>query len=179
MMEIPVTTLWQPYASLVAHGYKRVETRSHDRAKKYVGQRIAIHAAKRKIREEELNPQTKTKMLRIFDKWRNSKLAYPVLGDMGPYPLGAVVATAKLVKVAQVEAIAPAANGFPEMAAITGNGKVKTDPFGDFSVGRWLWFLDDIRKLDTPYPATGKQGWWKLDLLDELVSMEDKHVRMV
>ena len=36
----------------------------------------------------------------------------------------------------------------------------EVDPFGDFNVGRWLWFLDDIEKLPEPIPAKGRQGLW-------------------
>ncbi len=40
-------TLWQPWASLIAEGHKTIETRTHNRFRCLVGQRIAIHAAKR------------------------------------------------------------------------------------------------------------------------------------
>lgn len=40
-------TLWQPWASLIAWGYKTIETRSHGRFAGLVGERIAIHAGLR------------------------------------------------------------------------------------------------------------------------------------
>lgn len=42
-------SLWQPYASLIAAGKKTIETRTHSRRRSLAGQRIAIHAAKRKL----------------------------------------------------------------------------------------------------------------------------------
>jgi hypothetical protein len=39
-----VITLWQPWASWVALGWKTIETRTHPRFACLVGQRIAIHA---------------------------------------------------------------------------------------------------------------------------------------
>jgi len=39
-------TLWQPWASWIAAGWKRIETRRHPRFAGLVGQRIAIHAGK-------------------------------------------------------------------------------------------------------------------------------------
>jgi hypothetical protein len=39
-------TLWQPWASWIAWGWKTIETRRHMRLACLVGQRIAIHAGK-------------------------------------------------------------------------------------------------------------------------------------
>ena len=44
---IPAITLWQPWASLIAKGYKTIETRTHGRFKRLRGRRIAIHAGKK------------------------------------------------------------------------------------------------------------------------------------
>ena len=41
------TTLWQPWASLIAIGAKYYETRDYPPPAKLLGQRIAIHAAVR------------------------------------------------------------------------------------------------------------------------------------
>lgn len=41
---IKCITLHQPWASAIALGYKTIETRSHQRFKSLVGQRIGIHA---------------------------------------------------------------------------------------------------------------------------------------
>ena len=46
---------------------------------------------------------------------------------------------------------------------------VEIDPHGDFSVGRWLWLLTDVERVDPPIPARGYQkvwtwgGAWKLE----------------
>lgn len=39
-----VITLWQPWASFIALGWKTIETRDHDRFKNLVGETIGIHA---------------------------------------------------------------------------------------------------------------------------------------
>ena len=46
-------TLWQPWASMVAMGLKQNETRSWAPPKALIGERIAIHAAKRVPKIEE------------------------------------------------------------------------------------------------------------------------------
>jgi hypothetical protein len=43
-MIYPAITLWQPWASWIAWGWKTIETRTHDRFRCLAGKRIAIHA---------------------------------------------------------------------------------------------------------------------------------------
>lgn len=43
----PAITLWQPWASWIAEGWKTIETRTHPKFAKLVGQRILIHAGQR------------------------------------------------------------------------------------------------------------------------------------
>ena len=42
--QMPIITLWQPWASWIALGWKTIETRTHPRFKCLSGQRIGIHA---------------------------------------------------------------------------------------------------------------------------------------
>ena len=83
-------TLHQPWASLIALGIKTVETRSWPAPARLVGRRIAVHAGKRLVRrpgdaiEQELRAC-------LGDDWRMI------------VPTGAVVATAVLAGMAQVE----------------------------------------------------------------------------
>ena len=37
---------------------------------------------------------------------------------------------------------------------------IPTDEYGDFSLHRWLWFLEDVERFEQPVPATGHQGFW-------------------
>lgn len=34
--------------------------------------------------------------------------------------------------------------------------------YGDFSPGRWAWRLEDVRKLKTPVPCKGLQGFFRV-----------------
>ena len=161
-------SLHQPWASLIALGYKIIETRSWKPPAWLIGQRIAIHAAKRKMRPDE-------------DGWGYSDKIYlrdkglPVVesvtigslvdsfhwGASNPCPLGMVVATAVLTKAVQVECVAN-----DRAYYIDGDGplrtleSVPTDIYGDFSPGRWLWFLEDVERLPEPIAAVGHQGFW-------------------
>lgn len=44
--EMFVISMWQPWATWVLWGWKRIETRRHSRQQKLVGHRVGIHAAK-------------------------------------------------------------------------------------------------------------------------------------
>ena len=83
-------TLWQPWASYIAVGSKRYETRSW--ATSYRGP-LAIHASARKMTEGE----------------RDLLEDYPFPHGYGPLPFGAVVATCELVECVRMTDAAIAA----------------------------------------------------------------------
>ena len=142
-------TLHQPWASLIAAGTKTIETRSWAPPRKLLGQRIAIHAAKKNDRET----------------FRNE---VRLLGPTASVPRGVVVATARLEWFAKVQSEWTASSVAvigpnPDIGMDTWNHNIPTDEYGDFSPGRWLWFLEDIEPLDPPIPAKGRQGFWNWD----------------
>lgn len=137
--------LWQPWASLIAVGAKRVETRSYapDRVGIRVGQRLGIHATKTRdhlpIRER-----------------------YPFngyLAEQGILPLGAIVATATLARAAEMTAasIETLRRDHPHEHA-----------FGHYEPGRWAWVLADVERLEMPLAWAGSQTAFYVpdDLLD-------------
>lgn len=152
---IKAITLHQPWASLIAVGAKPFETRDWHPPRWLIGQRIAIHAGKtlRAIIEAQREPlemdQAIADALDLpIARWRN-------------LPLGAVVCTAKLAgayKSAGIGTdlvwIAQSVRGSAETPII------KPDYVGDYSRGRWLWYLTDVERLDPPVPARGAQGFW-------------------
>ncbi len=129
-------TLWQPWASLVAIGAKRIETRSW--ATKYRGP-LAIHAAQKHIT--------------IVDDLKASRLIQNTIHSRGvaikDLPKGVVLATSILVDCVRIT---------PEfMDTLSEQEKA----FGDYTLGRYAWVLEDIKKLDKPIPAIGKQRLWE------------------
>ena len=160
-------TLHQPWATLVAIGAKRVETRSW--ATKYRGP-LAIHAAK-VVRKAEPMPLALVSAIHaalLAAHWSKR------------YPLGAVVATCTLVDVVPIgsydgdrtcEPWQPPGQ-FHEWVIIRyhpstdSQNRRHTDylderAFGDFSPGRFAWLLADVAPLDPPVPAKGRQGLWE------------------
>ena len=82
-------------------------------------------------------------------------------------PTGAVVGTAVLAGMARVKHAKPLEgcavhDPGTEVGCAAGNGRTPIDPWGDFSAGRWLWFLDNVEALPEPVPAVGRQSFWRL-----------------
>ena len=146
-------TLHQPYASLIAAKVKREETRSRPPARAAVGQRIAIHAAKRRVAEIDLmdDPELQNACRDTF--------GYHYPKDL---PLGAVVATAVIHYTFQVKVIDMSLNLVKGSSRDGGIWYWRDiNAYGDFRVGRWIWVLRDIEPVDPPVPAKGRQGWWQ------------------
>ena len=144
-MNMQAITLYQPWASLIAVGVKDKETRGRRPPSYLLGERLAIHAAKRPPRIQELPGD-------ISWEWTQG------------LPRGVVVAAVTLICAHQVRSIG--SGSLHQPYGLFGPSKgcnhtsVKIDKYGDFSVGRWVWFLDYVVPLDPPEPAVGRQGIW-------------------
>ena len=144
---IRVITLTQPWASLVAHGLKRFETRSWATA--YRGP-LAIHAAKGFPREcrDLCSTEPFAEALTSISIARFDQL-----------PRGAVLATVMLCGCFEMGSLLA-----PCTADLLASFKVPTWPesaFGDFMRGRFAWYLDHLERLAEPIPAKGALGLWE------------------
>ena len=159
-------TLWQPYASLIAEGIKTTETRSWAPKKEMLGERIAIHASKRKISTADWERFPIEMQQAIILKWGST---FEV-----DIPYGAVVATAVLADVKQVHSYNAIRPGYVLVYsahnATTSEHmerpimeSIPADPFGDYSTGRKIWILEDIKKLGSPIKCPGRQNLWNCD----------------
>jgi len=146
-------TLHQPFASLIEGGVKNIETRTWKPPESLVGQRIAIHAASKKLTEQEwidLPMSVSYKMYQRYGpQWRKV------------IPYGRVIATAKLVTYAEVlERHRDNRHVWCQRPTRAFQSLIATDPYGDFSVGRYLWFLDDIQIVEGRPIVRGRQKFW-------------------
>jgi hypothetical protein len=145
---VKALSLWQPWASLVALGHKRIETRHWPTSHRGT---LAIHAAMRWDDETDAVFEAANLILAAAGR---PKLAHPL-------PRGAIVAVCRLVGCEQSH----------------GPGRWPTleRAFGDLSEGRWAWRLADVRALDPPVPCRGMQGLWTVPdgLLTPVVDGED------
>lgn len=129
---VKAISLWQPWASLIAVGAKRIETRSWPAPPALIGERIAIHAAKTREHVQWCDELP-------FSLYTNNP-------DVLPY--GAVIAIARLSRCTQIttETAARLERSYPHEHA-----------FGDYTAGRYAWVLDDIKAFPEPIPFTGRQ----------------------
>jgi hypothetical protein len=173
--QMKAITILQPWASLIALGAKKFETRSWKTS--YQGP-IAIHAGKKPFRfipgycgNVFLNALADTlritrigedesegDFLRRFEKHTSQP---------GVMPLGAVIATAELVGCCLIDKIQEMSCAPWETGCWDGDHWI--DPtteeliFGDWRPGRFAWELKKVRKLPVPIPARGRQGLWEWD----------------
>lgn len=142
-------TIWQPYASLIAAGFKRYEFRRWPGSKRLAGNRIAIHAAVRPVRFSDIesirfslaDPETFGLSLldpqasRMIETLRRSE-----------YPRGAICATARLGDSLDPGEVASMA-GLPESEVWRCN---------------YAWPLSEIRAVVPVVPCRGRQGFWRV-----------------
>jgi hypothetical protein len=125
-------TLWQPWASFIAVGAKRIETRSWPTA--WRGP-LAIHAARRAP-----DAELPTRLERIAVE----KLG---LGWRDRIPLGSIVAVCRVARVETTDA-----------ARLDYRTSSLELALGNYAPGRFAWVLEDVRALPEPVPAIGAQG---------------------
>lgn len=152
-----VLSLWQPYASLIAAGVKPFETRDWAPPWHLIGQRIAVHAAKR--RPGSLSALA-LHNLGVADALGRADW-------LAGLPYGALVCTAVL-RGAYRSASWPQREGaHVAVDAVAGptppRQTIPTDPWGDYSPGRWCWHLVDIRPVDPPVTLKGRQGLFAIE----------------
>lgn len=149
MDSIKAITLWQPYASAIAWGFKRYETRGWPTSHRGP---IAIHAAMKCDRTiGHMVSDVCTLVPEFRDAMRGNK--------RNPYSnmdFGAVVAIAEITDCMLTDAlIYNEAIGATEKA------------FGDYSPGRYAWRLENIRAIK-PIPVSGAQGFWQWVMPDKV-----------
>ena len=138
-------SLWQPWASAIALGLKTIEKRGH--LTHYRGP-LAIHAAQKK--SGDLKDAFAYEFL--FDFRAVGVSSFVEL------PLGAIVAVCDLVDCVPTEEFVEWEEGKPGRV-ITGLER----QFGNYEVGRFAWVLANVRKLETPVPFKGRQGFFNVE----------------
>jgi hypothetical protein len=138
-------SLWQPYASLIVTGAKKIETRSWNTN---VRGTVAIHAAKKKVDKEYeslfLMSEFQRGMRPYLDVTHDNIRVVP-----NALPFGAIVGTVEITDCLPIEELY--------------GGRYDTDnerAFGDWSYGRYGWKLANPVIFKDPLPYRGRQGFW-------------------
>ncbi len=137
-------TILQPWASLIACGEKKIETRGWPT--KYRGP-IAIHAGngKKYVDLSNYDPF-------FTELWNSEQIKIMIRESINALPYGAVIAVADLIVCEKMTM-----NKIILWRDIYGKNELA---FGDFTHGRYAWILDNVRQVN-PVPARGKQRIWE------------------
>ncbi|WP_368653744.1 ASCH domain-containing protein [Ornithinibacillus sp. 4-3] len=160
-------TIKQPWATLIAIGAKKFETRSWQT--KYRGP-IAIHAGKT-IDIDACHDKSIIEAL--------NKVGIFLTNDL---PTGAIIAIAELkkcwsivhhpgtdvdiAKTIQVGGELNVPRKHPDFHKYIVPTEEEVD-FGDWTPGRYAWELDNVQKLNIPVPAKGKLSLWEWEEYSE------------
>lgn len=139
-------SLWQPWATLMAIGAKKIETRSW-----YTNQRgpVAIHAAKKWTDNLVLTCTSRTfgAALGIDRRAYDNIIEYKK--DLTAYlPFGAILAVGILT-----DCVKTTLSNIPEDDEYY---------FGDYTPERFMWKFEKIIKLPEPIPYRGAQGFFNI-----------------
>lgn len=132
-------SIWQPWASLIICGMKKVETRSWPAPSSIRGHRIAI-ASTKSIRREQRDAADEAYFKRHYEA-----SGLPPLDDL---PLGCVLGTVMVVGCREMD------------SELIQDLDSQEQAFGIYGPGRFAWFLSDPLPLERPVPARGGQGLW-------------------
>jgi hypothetical protein len=131
-------TIKQPWASLIALGEKKMETRSWKT--NYRGP-LLIHAGKSIDKIACKLPEI-----------------YGVMEDY-EYPTGVIIAKCNLVDCVKIKYDMPYFDGADlENGMQIGGNEYE---FGDYTEGRYAWILDNVEMLKEPIPAKGQLSLWE------------------
>ena len=154
-------SLWQPWASLVAFGEKKVETRIWKTS--YRGP-IAIASTKAERPLPGIGMSRDSKLFQEYFRLASERHGWgarywPEKDREGwnvcPPDLrralcgfGAVLCTAELVAI-------------EETSAVRDDLDEKERVFGNYEDGRYAWFLENVKRFDRPIPVKGNRMLWK------------------
>lgn len=143
-------TLWQPWASLIVTGAKKIETRGW--ATKYRGP-LAIHAAL--TDNQELRTMISCWHFQTgLAPLKGEPLLLPKLIWSGvkweDLPRGVIIATCQIVDCVPTDKMTQKQIEIEQY-------------FGDYTPGRFGWILEDVKPLEKPVTVKGKQGLWNWD----------------
>lgn len=149
-------TLWQPWATAIAHHGKLVENRTWAPPTSLVSKRFAIHAGKRFDREAY---EMLAEMGAVFSPSASSTLRR-VFTPRAELPLGAIVATARVAGWVRSEWIVSAAQHPFDFFGVT-EEQARSALRSTWWIGPVGWVLDHVIAFE-PVPCCGAQGLWSL-----------------
>ena len=147
-------SLHQPWSQLLVVGIKTYETRSWPCPPSIIGQRIAIHAAKRKPEFAHVGEWVVASHDDRAGMWRRDDPR-----SLVPLPLGCIVGTATITASLPIVSACVAASSYPadgiyvctcgKHEGLWRDSEWEVDlsdqlPYGDWTPGRYAWLIEDV-----------------------------------
>lgn len=152
-------SLWEPWASLMAHKLKQYETRHWETS--YRGL-LGIHAAKRKLTKQQW-----AEFWEQVNRFGAADQVRPICEDL---QYGKLVA---IVTMDNCLLMGPHSN--PRMIAIDSVSPLERAT-GNWTKGRFAWQTSNVLKLPEPIPTRGYQSLW--DATPETIEQIHKQTGM-
>lgn len=138
--------VWQPWASLIVNGFKRVETRHWPLPEKLWGEPIGIHATK-----------TRDHLHLLAESPFDAYFSVDDLEDLAQVseqlPLGAIIGYVRFSRCAQMT---------EQTIAALEETKPDEHAFGDYRPGRYAWVIAESHRFEEPAPWKGQQGMFRV-----------------
>ncbi len=150
-------TLWQPWATAMALGEKRIETRVW--STKYRGE-IAIHSAAKLpskwLGESRHQPEFRSELADILNCRRDcdERGGMHLDSRINALPYGSILCIVKLLWI-------------EETALVRDNLSTRELIFGNYEDGRFAWFTEMVERFDEPIPAKGNRLLWEWNRHDD------------
>lgn len=132
-------SIWQPWASLIISGEKKIETRSWPAPYSIRGTRIAIASTK------TILPDQRQAVAEEDFRMHYAETGLPAMADL---PMGCVLGSVVVEGCREIDS--------EFMQELDG----QEEAFGWYGPGRFAWFLKDPEPLDRPVVVRGGQGLW-------------------
>lgn len=165
-MEYKVLTLWEPWATLLVHGIKKIETRPKPTKWTIEKGSYLIHSAKKwNIAQAQLsitNPFDEfLEKINIEKKFiRGNFWRY----ERKPDYLGYIIGSVNVIECCEIKAgtYTKLPFIFPKKSKECYIDIHELElSFGDYSEGRYAWICQNPRILKTPIPYKGGQGYYQ------------------
>lgn len=145
----------QPWASLIVHGIKDIENRTWACPKKYIGQRVLIHASGSHGKKFKVNLTNE-----------QIKVAFATIAEgcmLGNLPFGSIIGSVQIVGCVI---------NHPSVWAERSKG---VSPGGHVTDEKepiiYNWVLANPILFKEPIPAKGKLSFWESDLTEEQINL--------
>ena len=151
MEQMKAVTLYQPWASAIAYGLKRLETRPWPLYESMLNRWLLIHAGKKFDR----------RLKEMCGHWPYQEVIAEMGYTVSTLPLGMAVARVKVVKCLPTGSI-------DELSILRDYSDSRWEyDLGDYSPGRFAWLMSDIQLPQKNFELSGFQKVWTADLPEE------------